>query len=94
MKTKKKLKICISISRAPSLFGTYFHNNLYKKYKINAFYKALKIKTDQLKTVFDIVKENDDGELMIYKTIENLEEFITSFNSSIRVISTYKIDFN
>lgn len=60
MKKKQKLKICVSISRAPSLFGTYFHNNLYKKYKINAFYKALKIKTDQLKTVFDIVKENDD----------------------------------
>jgi len=60
MKTKKKLKICISISRTPSLFGTYFHNNLYKKYKINAFYKALKIKTNQLKTILDIVKENKD----------------------------------
>ena len=60
MKTKKKLKICISISGTPSLFGTYFHNNLYKKYKINAFYKALKVKTNQLKIIFDIIKENKD----------------------------------
>ena len=60
MKVKEKLKFCISISKTPSLFGTYFHNNLYRKYKINAFYKALKIKKNQLKIIFDIIKENKD----------------------------------
>jgi hypothetical protein len=78
-----KNQLMIEVKTFKNSFQIYISENEYLKHKAN-----------NGNHIFKIVKENDNGELMIYKTIENLEEFITSFNSSIRVISTFKIDFN
>jgi hypothetical protein len=76
-----KNQLMIEVKTFKNSFQIYISENEYLKHKAS-----------NGNHIFKIVKENDHGELMIYKTIENLEEFISSSNCSIKVIPTYKID--
>ncbi len=56
MMINKDTKICISIAKKPGNFGAFFHNYLYKEFKINFIYLPIKVEQNELKKAIDAIK--------------------------------------
>lgn len=82
MKVDKNTKKCISIAEKPGIFGVEFHNKGYELLDLNYVYLPLKVSSDQLESIIDIVRHNFHGCSVSMPHKIKVVNFLDSFDES------------